>query len=62
MFPAVETAKTLNSNASPAALEQWTVYWVLVVLLLVVETWLSSVRADGRAGFLSWAETAEMCR
>jgi hypothetical protein len=43
VFPAVETAKTLNSNASPAALEQWTVYWVLVVLLLVVETWLSSV-------------------
>jgi len=43
VFPAVETAKVLRSNADTSALSQWLVYWVLIVLLLVLESWLSSV-------------------
>jgi receptor expression-enhancing protein 5/6 len=43
VFPAVETAKVLRSNSGKDALVQWTVYWVLICLLLVLESWLSSV-------------------
>jgi len=43
VYPAVETTKVLQSNSSKDALVQWTVYWVLICLLLVLESWLSSV-------------------
>merc|ERR1719159_1337123 len=42
-YPAVETAKVVRSKTDTSSLVQWTTYWVIIVLMLVVESWLSSV-------------------
>jgi receptor expression-enhancing protein 5/6 len=42
-YPAVETAKVVRSKSEKDGLVQWTTYWVLIALILVVESWLSSI-------------------
>jgi receptor expression-enhancing protein 5/6 len=42
-YPAVETAKVVRSKSDKDGLVQWTTYWVLIALILVVESWLSSI-------------------
>jgi receptor expression-enhancing protein 5/6 len=42
-YPAVETAKVVRSKSDKEGLLQWTTYWVLIALVLVIESWLSSI-------------------
>ena len=42
-YPAVETAKVVRSKSQKEELVQWTTYWVLIALILVIESWLSSI-------------------
>merc|ERR1719240_2390132 len=42
-YPAVETAKVVRTKTDKDGLVQWTTYWVLIALLLVVESWLSTI-------------------
>jgi hypothetical protein len=42
-YPAVETLQVVRSKEDASSHIQWTVYWVIVCLLSVIESWLSSI-------------------